>query len=281
MSVVIVTDSSSDITSEEARRLGVDVVPIWLLFGDRRLRDGVDIDKATFFKRMAEVEELPKTEPPSSAEFGEVFGRLVASGHDVVALILAATLSQTFENARLAAAAFAGKVRVVDSKAGSVLLKQAVVRASELVREGKSADEVAAGVDRAKLAGQAYFAMPDIRFLGRSGRLPKPIVALGSLLNVNLVLRMGDDGSVGMAAQSFNFEKSQELMIDAIIRNVGSRSGVRIAVAHCNAPGTARTLAQRIRERAPDLGEPMIHEVGPTIAVHLGAGAVGVSAIIV
>ena len=92
---------------------------------------------------------------------------------------------------------------------------------------------------------------------------------------------MAEDGSIGLAAQSFSFEKSQELMIDAILRNLAGRTGVRLAVAHASAPDTARTLAKRVRERAPNLGEPQVHEVGPTIAVHLGAGSVGVSAIVV
>lgn len=280
MSVVIVTDSSSDINAERARQLGIDVVPIWLLIGDRRLRDGVDIDNAAFFASMASVEELPRTEPPSTQDFADVFGRQVDAGNQVVAIVLAASLSKTFENAQRASAGFPDAVTVVDSKCGSGMLAQLVERAVELVAQGRTAAEIAADVQRCRAAGHGFFAMPDVRFLGRSGRLPKPIVALGSLLNVSLVLRMGEDGAVGLAAQSRSFEKSQELMIDAILRNVAGIPNVRLGIAHVNDPVAAANLVRRVRERAPELGEPIVHEIGPTIAVHLGSGAVGVSAIV-
>ena len=43
MTVKIVTDSCSDIPKEEAKQLGISVVPVYVRFGDEVYRDGVDI----------------------------------------------------------------------------------------------------------------------------------------------------------------------------------------------------------------------------------------------
>jgi len=44
----LVTDSTSDLTADDARRLGVTVVPLTVRFGEEQFLDGVDIDPGTF-----------------------------------------------------------------------------------------------------------------------------------------------------------------------------------------------------------------------------------------
>ena len=44
MAVKVITDSGSDISQEEAKKLDIKVVPLYLRFGDEVYRDGVDID---------------------------------------------------------------------------------------------------------------------------------------------------------------------------------------------------------------------------------------------
>ena len=52
----IITDSASDITIEEAKELGVEVVPLHVIFGNDVFMDGVDISHDEFYKRLEEFE---------------------------------------------------------------------------------------------------------------------------------------------------------------------------------------------------------------------------------
>ena len=55
MTVRIVTDSVSDLPSEVAKELGITVVPVYLRFGDKVYRDGVDISQDEFYQKLVEL----------------------------------------------------------------------------------------------------------------------------------------------------------------------------------------------------------------------------------
>ena len=65
MAVQVVTDSTSDISPDEAEELGVRVVPALVAFGDDVFRDRVDITPSQFYERLTTSREFPKTSQPS------------------------------------------------------------------------------------------------------------------------------------------------------------------------------------------------------------------------
>lgn len=282
MATVVVTDTSSDISPAEARKHGIELVPLYVLMNSQKLRDGFDIDAPTFFSRMAAEKELPKTEPASVDDFASVFSRLTSSGNDVVCSVLSKALSETYNNASQAAAKFPGKVHVLDTKAGSGLLMLMTLYAAELAAGGMSAPEIVTRVDRVKLKGQAYFVMSDVTFLGRTGRLPKAVVALGSMLNVSLILRLDENGGIAPAGQTRNFEKSQEMMVDVVIRHLGDGARPRSAVQHANSPEAAKKLIDLLVRKLPaGSPAPILANIGATTSANLGPGTLGVTAIVI
>jgi DegV family protein with EDD domain len=277
--VSLVLDSTADITPDDGRALGVEIVPILVVVGEQRLRDGIDIDRTALYRRMETVKELPTTEPPSVQAFAEAFKRQVDAGNDVVAMTVAAKLSGTYANACEAAKPFGDRVRVVDSTSASALFRLQAMEAIAVARAGGHADAVVQAGNRARLRGQAFFAIPDVSFLGRTGRLPRPLVALGGMMGVSLVLRVGDDGAVGLAGQSRSFERSQEIIVDQAVRALGDDKALKITIAHANAPDGAATLEALLRSKLRAKAEISTAEVGTVIAVNIGPGAVGICAI--
>ena len=51
--IVVVTDSSAYIPESALEGLDVSVIPLWLIWDGERLRDGIDIDPPTFYRRLA------------------------------------------------------------------------------------------------------------------------------------------------------------------------------------------------------------------------------------
>lgn len=277
MSIVIITESGCDLTSDEARRAGVEIVPMYVIFGAQRMRDGFDIDRARFFARLAN--EQPQTEPPSVEDFKRAFARHIDADNDVICITMSSELSKSCANAREASSAFGARVRVIDSFGASGLQLLVVRYAAELRAGGASAVEIVERLGLGHLKRASYFAVPEVSSLGRSGRLAKPLVALGSMLGVSLVLKMNDSGAIGPAGQSRSFDKTCEIMVAALIRSIGRSPSVRIAVSHVEAAAVAASVAKRIEE---ELGFPpafvSIHNATLTIATHLGTGAVGIFA---
>src|SRR5436305_12887820 len=103
MTVRIVTDSTADLPREKAQVLGITVVPLTVFFGDEAYLDGVELDNASFYRKLQASKVLPRTSQPSPAAFQQAFLRLIEEGADAILSInLSAKLSGTYQYARTA-----------------------------------------------------------------------------------------------------------------------------------------------------------------------------------
>src|SRR5215471_3610716 len=113
----VVTDSTSDVPAAWREALGIEVVPLRVLFGNESFLDGVDLTTAEFFRRLRQVDRLPTTSAPSPGDFAEVYRRLSQECEGVISIHISGELSGTVEAARVGAATVEGfPVHVVDSR---------------------------------------------------------------------------------------------------------------------------------------------------------------------
>ena len=130
----IIADSTCDISKEDARKMGIQIVPISVRFGNEEFLDGVEITHEEFYTRLAECDELPKTSQPSPDTFIKVFNEAVAAGDDVLGIFISSDLSGTYQSACLAALDVeeetGKKLYMVDSRSASIgtalLIREAV-----------------------------------------------------------------------------------------------------------------------------------------------------------
>ena len=66
MAVRVVTDSTADLSQEQAQELGICVVPLTVQFGEEVYRDGVDLGSVEFFAKLAASKVTPTTAAPPS-----------------------------------------------------------------------------------------------------------------------------------------------------------------------------------------------------------------------
>lgn len=276
--VGIVTDSTADMPGELAAAFEIDVVPLFVLFGDERLRDGVDLQRAEFFRRMAQGGPLPTTSQPTAVMFEEAFAPHVRAGREIVSIHIMPRLSGTLNAARAGAAAFPGaRIHLVDSanvSGGAALL---ALHAAELARAGADAAAILEELERVKATQRGYVVLPDLSHAVRSGRISRAQAAIGGLLKIVPVLRLGN-GEVETEARVRTFERAQETILEATLARLSARpSHARIVVVHANAPELGRSMLERLRARLPVSPCSLrLLEAGPAIAVHSGSGAVGI-----
>lgn len=274
MSVAIVCDSTCDLPADVARAYDIDIVPLFVNFGERRYRDGVDLTHAEFYAKLASEKELPTTSQPTSAMFEEAFRPHVQAGRPIVCLTIMSKLSGTINAAQAAAAQFPdAAIHLVDSGAVTGGLGLQAIHAAMLARAAVEATAILAAlaIDRKRLRG--YATVPDLSHAVRTGRVSRAQAFLGSLVKIVPVLRL-DSGLVGEEARVRTFARAQETMLAATLANVGTGAGAFISVMHANAPEIARGLFEKIGATLTQ--EPAylsVAEVGPVIATHAGAGA--------
>lgn len=274
----IVTDSTSDISPERARELGVTVVPLFIVFGDTSYRDNVDLQRADFYAKLQTEKTLPITSQPTAQMFEEAFAPLVAAGDRILCIVVSSKLSGTINAARAAAARFPdAAIDVYDSESAAGGLGMMVERAQQLAQSGADREEILRALDYERKTQRLFACFPDLSHLQRTGRIGKAQQVLGTLMKIVPVLAL-ESGAVEARAQVRTFSRAQEQMLDLTLDSVTDRSKARFLVMHTNATDLAESVRDRLRARLGDASPRLLDvlEAGPVIAVHGGPGAVGI-----
>ena len=268
----LVTDSTSDLLADEAKALGVTVVPLTVRFGDEQFRDGVDIDGPTFYRRLTESPVTPTTSQPSPEQFGEVYRALLRSdGDEVVSVHIGAALSGTFQSAHLAAREFAaGRVHVVDSltvSAGIQLLLRLAARDRD---DGADAATIVRNLESARDRVTAFVLLDTLTYLQRGGRIGRAQAFVGSVLNVKplLGIRLGE---VEPVARVRSRQQGMAKMVE-LVRAQGPLQSV--SMMHSAAAEPAGELRSRLTTMLPEL-DIALGQLGPVVGTYSGPGAIG------
>ena len=140
MSVKISTDSASDILQSDAKKLGIEILPLKTIFKDQEYLDGVNISHEEFYKKLIETNEFPKTSQINPYSYEECFEKY-DKNDDIIVITISKKISGCYQSATIAADDFPN-VRVVDSENVSIGEQILIKYALRLVSEGKTADEI-------------------------------------------------------------------------------------------------------------------------------------------
>ena len=272
--VRIVTDSSSNITPEEAEELGVTVIPLTVIFGSEELRDGVDITAEAFYDRLARDKNHPHTSQINTAQFEEIFRDAQAKGEKLILLPISAALSGTH------AAAVKAKenvgydgIYVYDTRTTTVMLKMLVLEARRLA--DREPEEIIAALDDLRSRTELYAMVDTLEYLWKGGRMARGTAMLGGLFRVKPIITIKSDGS-----------------LDVVAKAIGTRSAIKNLRKFAD-PATIDpdvpvyyiytvnkdNCEKLINEVHPDRHDEYLAEatnICPVIGVHIGPGAVGI-----
>jgi DegV family protein with EDD domain len=272
----IVLDSTSDFVDARERHANMRVVALYVLFDGEPLRDQVDIGPAEFYERLATAKTLPTTSQPTPADFLAAYEALTQEGFERIwSLHLSSKLSGTFESAQRAAEQLGGEVvRLVDSGSASLavaLLAEAVDRRLE---QGTTDEEIEALVARFADNVHVIFTCATLEYLKRGGRIGKAQALAGSLLNVKPILALRD-GVVEPIGRVRGRQKALEEFARLFTEQSEDRDGLRVAIAHANAPEWADVLTDLVAKARPKATVDLVEPLGAVVGTHAGPGAVG------
>jgi DegV family protein with EDD domain len=246
-------------------------VPLHILFDEHDLRDGVDDvpDDIHDYGRATTAAATP-------AELGEVYRRALADsgGDGVVAVHLSAALSGTVGAAETVAAELGPVVRVIDSKSAAMNTGFVALAAARAAAGQADLDAVAASAAGAVCRNHGFIVVQQLDNLRRSGRIGGAGAWLGTKLALKPLLRI-DEGKLVLAQRVRTASKAVATMIDRVCEVVGERPA-QIAVHHVANPDGAADLVDALAERLPTGRPVVVTDLGPVLALHVGAGALAV-----
>ena len=223
--IAILTDSASDITPDMIEGLDVAVIPIRLKIGENNYKDGVNLSKKEFWHKLLTEKVMPKTAQPSPAEFRDYYEELFNKGYEkIISLHISSKMSGTQQVAKVAREMLKREkdIIIVDSK--SVTFGQAyqVLEAAKMIKDGAKLEDILTRLYEIADKMKVYFAVSDLTYLEKGGRIGRASSVIGNLLKLRPVLKL-EDGEVSLETKTFG-ERGAISYMEKIIKNEGKNS---------------------------------------------------------
>ncbi|MBE9483059.1 MAG: DegV family protein [Chloroflexi bacterium] len=274
MTVRIVTDSCSDIPQEEAKQLGISVVPVYVRFGDEVYRDGVDIDNREFYHKLVTSSAHPSTAAPSPGDFVNVYEEVAQKTDEIVSIHITSKNSATYDAAMVGKGLVKNKgcrIEVIDSEGLAMWQGLVVIAAAKAAEAGYGLNQVVDKVRQTIKQMRALALLDTVMYIVRGGRLGKAVSTVDSLLHVKLLITVRD-GKVRPAG----LVRTRRKGIGRLCEFTRSALCIEdLAIVYSTVSDDTQALADWVRLHFPNI-VPRIARLGPALGVHAGPGTLGV-----
>ena len=275
MKIAIVTDTTSGLTPQEAKELGVWVLPMPVTIDGQEYLETVDLDRDFFNQKQVEGAVIT-TSQPSPAALTELWEELLEDHDGVLYLPMTSGLSSSFATARSLSEEYDGKVYVADAKRISVLLWQAVMDARVLADKGLSLREIGETLEKKALCASIYITPVTLEYLKKGGRLTPAAAAIGTVLNIKPVLQI-QGGGVDTFAKVRGMKQATEKMFAALDHDLETRFAgkkVHIFAAYSGDPSVGEAWYAQMKAHYGDRFVRM-DPLALNITCHTGPGTIG------
>ena len=279
--VAIVTDSNSGITQEEAKKLGVFVVPMPFIVNDEEYFEDISLSQPEFFEKLAQDANISTSQPAIGA-VTELWDNLLKEYDQVVHIPMSSGLSESMNTARnFAKNEYNGRVEVVDNHRISITQRRSVMDAVNLAKNGFTAKEIKDYLERTGGDSSIYIMVNTLKYLKKGGRITPAAAAIGTVLNIKPVLQI-QGGKLDQFAKVLNVKSAKVKMLAQIKEDLETRfkeyyekGEMRVAVAHTNNYEKADEFAKEIEDMLgvkPEFVDPL----SLSVACHIGSGALAI-----
>lgn len=276
MAVRIITDSTSDISTAQAKDLNLEVIPLHVNFGETSYRDGVEITHAEFYKKLREAAVTPTTSQPTPDDFLGSFLEAKAASEPVVVILLAANISGTVQSATIAQElAGYGDIFIIDSCTTAVGLRLLVDMALALRDRGLSAGEIADAVERCKNRVTLLAMVDTLDYLYRGGRLSRTSHFAGTLLNFKPIITLRDS-KISIVAKARGAAKAIDRLLDEAAAAGEIDRAVPVYFGYAESNERCMQLYRQAKERF-DLPDARIGPIGSVVGTHAGPGTCAIA----
>ncbi len=280
--ILIATDSHSGLTPESGREMGIRILPMPFYFGEECYYEEVSLTREMFFERLAAGEDVTTSQPSPEAVM-EFWRDALKEYESIVYIPMSSGLSGSCHTAMALARddEFEGKVFVVDNGRISTPLVRAIKDALEMVEEGLSAQQIKDALEAARANMSVYIAVETLEYLKKGGRISATTAAVGTLLNIKPILRVGVEllesykNARGMKKAKKEMLESLKNDMETTFKEYYEKGEAYLMVATSADEATTAAWIEEIKEYFPGM-EVLVGNLSLGICCHTGPGALGV-----
>ena len=275
--VGVITDSIACLTREAVAQYGIEIIPLNFYFRGKVYRDWVDINPSEAYELFLQDPESFYTSPASAMDYLEVYREVSAQTRDILCITLSSKLSTGYDMACLAKEQVREEfphlsIEVMDSLAVTAAEGFVALAAARTAADGVSLSAVITAAEKIRDRVNFLVLLDTVRYVYRSGRVPKIAAQAGSMLNIRPILTTSS-GVLRFKGAVRSREHGIERMLDMVRDKVGQKP-IHMAVMHAYAPDQAEGLMKRISSEF-NCAELWLTEFSPVMGYVCGTGTVG------
>lgn len=276
MAIRILTDSTSDILPQEAQERNLMLVPLRVNFADAGYRDNVDITHEEFYEKLAASDKLPTTSQPTPEDFLTCFEQAKEQGDTLICILLSGGLSGTAQSAQIAKELCDYEnIYVVDSRQATAGIRVLVDLADQLIREGKSAQEIVAELEQARERVRLYIMVDTLEYLHKGGRLSSSVAVVGTMLKVKPLLTL-QDGVLSMSGKGVGLKDAMKGLLKLVGDELHADPRLPVYFVYSAKESNCAQL-RALAEEKYGIQRTESHSVGAVLGSHVGPGAAAIA----
>lgn len=236
-------------------------------------------DCITFYKLMRE-DKIPHTSQMTPYEFVNYWSKLWEEFNlPIVHIAMGSGISGTFSNAIIARDIFLkahpeAKIFVVDSTLASIGYGILCIWAADMRDAGETPEACAEWLNNHKIFINTYYTTDDLKYLHRSGRVSSIGTTMGTILNINPILKLDKEGHLILHEKARGRKRALGRLYDIIQELVVNPTEQTVYICHSDCKqeelnSFSKTLIDRFGFK-----DSFISYIGPTIGSHCGPGLI-------
>lgn len=269
--IKLITDSTCDLPKDVLEKNNIEVMPLLINFGEESYLDGIEINQDELFEKIESGNIFPTTAQVTPNRFLEVFENAKKNDEILILVLISSVMSGTYQSACLAKEMSEyDDIYIVDSKSTCSGLGVLVLRAANLIKEGKSVQEIIDDLEKEKYKINSSLSFDSLDNLIKGGRISKTVGVVTGILGIKLILEI-KDGLMAVKDKVRGSKKAVKRIIEDI-EKYGCRKDLPVILVNVDMEDIAGPLREYLKANNIDFIETT---VGCTVAIHSGKKASG------
>lgn len=288
--IALITDSAVDFDAALRRKFGIaDYVHGVVVRPDGTQfladLDWHNISSKDYYGSMARGHNLYKTATCSIAEVEDLFKKHFAAGEDILGLTIGSAFSGSYNLFKTIAERIQPqfperKIAIIDTCRYGGAYGLLAISAHNLIKEGKSLEEVADFLNANKLKTHQMGPLDDLFFLNRSGRVSKTIAVMGTMVGIRPLADFQSNGFCQPLGKVKGMNHALDVSTEYVKRSIADPANATIIVAHSFRHDEAERFVNLLKEKVnpkaiylTSIGQISGANVGPGLVAAFYFGA--------
>lgn len=276
MKIKITSDSTCDLSKEQVESNSIGIFSLSVILGESTYKDGA-IEPQQIFDYVAKNKILPKTAAGSLEDYNAFFKEQLKEADEVIHINISSLASSCYNAATKAAEEFGGKVRVIDSHALSTGQGLLVMRACDLVKEGKSSAEIEKTLNGLRPKVNTSFVPDALDYLHKGGRCSLAAMIGAKVLKLHPLICENQDGQL-IAKKKYlgGMERCIRNYVADLKEQYPNYDKTRCFITHSSADKSLVDLAKSLVAENFEFSEVIETVAGSIVTSHCGRNTLGV-----